>query len=1022
MLVKVEAEAVPADAVWKVEENPGASGGRLLAAGPYDGVGESAGADIQIPRAGRYTVWVRYHKPDANCSGFFVLFRDEGDEDVAFHKCDWVPVLPTARPYESTDPRSPRGAGFHWERFAATFERPLAARLSFGGYIHRGGHGARQVDCVLVTDDPRFDPRALTAAALTALPRAARVAAPPVAPSGFTPARGFELSPAAFAGVEAPDRQFRLGLIHNAALFANHAQVLQFGFNRDHGGGSKRHGILTMWPAESFGEASEELAQRHPAPEGRFVNSTGQVGSLWSLSYPPLQEELPKLLAERVGAAVDRDDVEFWRISGEVGGYLDYSPSSQAAFRQWLARKHGDVATLNQRWGSAYASFDEIVPPATFAENRACWLEFRDFCGTVFAEAVGRQLPLIRQLDPKKRPCIGQNSNLDLLAPYFTSMRPMDWEQFIEVALAGERYVGWDTYCVDDYLGCEIDLLRSLSGGRHLLNQEWNIHGVDPRLAARTFWTQVSKGIRGIYCFMYQEGTHHDSYPKWALLRGDLSPKEKMGAFADAAHEVHRLEPLLTSAEVVHPVNPVALYYSRLDLSVAQPHLSLWAEGADSPFRVYEALRGLGYAVRWITPRQIVAGELAQVGAVVMVDCQYVPAEAAARLEAWVRDGGVVIGDRWPGAWNEYGQPQETLARVFGVAAAEQPKPEGGALAVQQSSQGYGEVTIAALDPKSLAESVGEIWQQWDCKHPVAREVGEFMLSGYGLQAIRCTAGEVLGMTFDGRPGVVLNEYGQGKALYFAMMMGSLRESSASSFEWDSTHSGLSFERILGAFLRYSGVRPVANAHVGNPRVRAKLRVEAPLVTPEGNVLVGLTSLNDAALPPFALEVALPAQARRFGRVFFAPGGGRQLIPLRAQVSGGHLRVTVPAFDTHATLLALRDSAPLVGLTLTGASRGPAGLLQAKPARTLTVRAVIHNPSATALPAGVLRVAAPRGWFLSAHTVKVPAIPAWGSQAVSFAVRTPALAGPRRLRPIVTRYQAGRARSTPATEIVWWGQ
>jgi len=412
-----------------------------------------------------------------------------------------------------------------------------------------------------------------------------------------------------FASLADPDEQFHAGLIHCGSAFIDSTQALLYGFNRDHAGG-RGHGLKLMYPLESFGAVTADFAKAHPAPQGRFVNADGQVGSLWSLTYPLLKEELPKVLEERISKVKDNPDIECWRISGEVGGWLDYSADSQAAFRQWLRAKHGDVATLNRRWGTKYENFEAIVPPAKFADNRPCWLEFRDFCGTLYAEAVGRQLPIIHRLDPLKRPCVGQNSNLDLLAPYFTRMRPMDWEQYIAVGLAGERHVGWDTSCADDFLGCEVDLMRSLAGGRDLLNEEWNPHATDPRIMARTFWMQVGKGVHGVHAFMFHEGTGHDSYPKWALVRGDLTPKGKLGALSDAMQEVHRLEPLLMRAKVTYAVKPVALYYSRLDLSLGQPYLSLWADSADSAYHVYEALRGLGYAVRWIAPRQIAAGEL----------------------------------------------------------------------------------------------------------------------------------------------------------------------------------------------------------------------------------------------------------------------------------------------------------------------------------------------------------------------------------------------------------------------------
>ena len=45
-------------------------------------------------------------------------------------------------------------------------------------------------------------------------------------------------------------------------------------------------------------------------------------------------------------------------------------------------------------------------------------------------------------------------------------------------------------------------------------------------------------------------------------------------------------------------------------------------------------------------------------------------------------------------------------------------------LALQESTQGYGEVTISAIDPDERHETVGEIWQQWDATHPVGVRMG----------------------------------------------------------------------------------------------------------------------------------------------------------------------------------------------------------------------------------------------------------------------------------------------------------
>lgn len=1023
-VVRIEAEAAGPSAAancWTVEPAAQASGGKVLQLPLYDNTAESNSIPLPLAQAGRYRLFVRYLKLNDSACSFLTIVRDEDGEALAGFYCDAVTARPSTHPYEGPA-KSTHAKGVVWETFAFTAERPMAARISFAGKIHGSGtYVERMVDCVVVSDDAQADPTKLDVAALGQLPTTTAAVRPLAAPPGFVTAPPPSPTTQLFSGVRRIEDQYLLGLITCGGILADPAMAVRLGFNRDHACGIARladYGIKAIATAEAYGDVTPEFAKAHPAPEGRFVNADGQVGSQWSLSYPPLREELPKVLEERIKAALPYGDtVEAWRVCPESGGVLDYSSYSIDAFRQWLQGKHGDIAMLNQRWGSNYGSFAAITPPKTFADNRPCWFEFRDFCGREFVNAIGRQVPIIKQLDPQQRAIITQNSNLHLLAPYFTSMAPLDLEVLWNEALKDEKYACWDGYAADDFVGCEVELVRSLSGGKLPLNQEWSIHAHDPRIAARTFWNYVAKGSAGMHVFEFMaDKIYCDEWDKWAGTRSDLTPRDRLAAYADAAQEVHRIEPILTRAKPMDAVKPVAMLYSRLDLSVAEPFLSLWGHGVDSPAQVYAALRGQGYVVRWVSPRQIEAGALAQFGALVMADCQYVPAAAAQQIEAWVKAGGAVIGDRWPGAFNEYAQPQATLAPVFGVRAAPTGST-GSKLAVQQSSQGYGEMTVAALDPKSLAESVGEVFQQHDATHPVARAAGDFFLSGMGLQRVMCTAGDVIGVSYYGTPGVVVNDYGKGSALYSAMLLGTIHESSATPYEWDSAHSGDSLGRVLAAYLHYAGVTPAANVAVANPRLREKLRVEAPLVTPEGNVLIGLESYNDAPVGPFELQVQLPAGTGKIHSAFAVTGGSRRLAPVAFTRQDGALKLKVPQFDTHAMIVGVTDSQPLIGLDVTGAPRGKAGLLEVAPGRELTIRAMVYNASDKACPAQALRLILPRGWTQTAAATPLPAIPAWGSQSATFRVRPPALNGGLRLRPLLVRYG-----DSVATEMVWWGE
>ncbi|MHB9110453.1 MAG: beta-galactosidase [Armatimonadota bacterium] len=1022
----IEAEATPAvndPNAWTAKELAGASGGKVLYRSAAYFTPESPGLALHIPSAGTYRVWVRYFRktPDRSI-GAFALIRDEATEGVKLHYLDWLPFLPTEKPYEKATPPAP---GFVWESFDVTFARPVAATIGFGGYRPGVGAGERHIDCVLATTDLMLNPTDMDTAKLPALATVkadAPVVLPP-APRGFAWSTGAPVKTEAFTIME-PEKRFAAGLINNNSVYIDGARMIRMGFNHDHAYPlASKWGIPSMIPMESVSDPA--FVKEHPAPEGRFVNAQGQVGTMFSLHYRPWQEKADELLKQRVKdmLAADTGALAAWRIAAEEGGWLDYSPYAVEAFREWLKVRHNDIATLNARWGTQYASFDEITPAKSHAEGRASWLEFRQFSGEAYAESVGRRIPIIKALDPKRRPCLGANSNLDIAAPFFMAFRPNDFEELIRTGLKYEKYVSFDIYCADDDMGSSIEFLTSIAQGRKLINQEFSNHVTDPRIAARTFWMQVGKGIHGINLFMFQDSPHHATYPKWGLMSHDGTPKLKLAAYSDQTQEVHRLEPLLMSANYTHAVKPVALYWSRIDLGLDQAQDSWYGHSLNMPIHIYGTLRGLGYPVRWITPRQIAEGELSGVSALVMAGVNHVPQAAAGNIEAWVKNGGAVIADSWPGAFDEYGQPQATLAPIFGVRPAPKKATTGSTLALQQSTQGYGEVTDAAATRENYIQKIDECAQQPGATHPVAKALGDFMLAGYILDPVECVGGQVVAMTHGGKPCFIANDYGRGKALYSAMLLGTVWEAAPTRYEWDTTHAGLSYGRLLDAFLKDAGVRAGSVVSGLAPRVTAKLRVESPLITPDGNVLIALTSMNDDVVKPFDLAVQLPAGAGPFTSVLVATGGSRRLQPVEytLDLDGTTYRLRMPSFDTHATILALKDAGPLVGLELQGVERGDASLATILPGQTFEVQATVYNPSPSALAAGRLTFTAPAGWLQSAGELKIPALRPGGAASVTFPVRAPQTGARGSIEPLLAQYASGTIKSTPTAEMVWWG-
>jgi len=1004
---------------WSRKEIKGASKGTVLRAPAGHRLPAVNLGVFNMQHAVKYRIWVRFYTSKGKKANFYILVRDQDNIGVQFKKIDFSSRLPSSTPYKKDD-KAKRPAGFQWDYLDVNLERPGDYSIELGSLVYKGAGCPRMIDCIVIADNTKYNPHkdGLN------VPESCRLSLKikQVIPHGYEAGKNYPANSSFFSSIKNPEKQFSAGLIQNSSIYLDAGRIVTLGFNRDHGRvGSFKHGLFSMQTVgRVYNIYDPKFKKQHPAPEGRFVNSDDKVGKIYSISYPPAIKQQLKECAKRVKKYAGEKGIIKWSICAEYGGWLDYSKYSVDKFKNWLSERYSNITELNQIWSTKYKDFKSVVPAKSAKENKAAWFDFREFCGEHFIKTVKNQISVIKANDPYGRKFSTQLSNLDLLAARFSAMRPMDWEQMIEIGLESLDNIGWDGYCADDYMGCDVDLLDSISRGKKLINQEWNIHSTDPRIAARTFWTMVGKGVKGIYCFQFQEGTNHNSYPKWALLSNDFTPKKKLGAYSDAVQEVHRFEPFLMSATRKYPVKPVALYYSRLDLSLQKRPLACsWGEQIDTPYRVYALLRGLGYPVRWITPRQIEAGELNKVGAVVFVEANHIPGKAAVKIKKWVNAGGVIIGDQWPGIYNEHGKIQLALLDVFGIRPPKSKKAKKGKLALQESSQGYGEVTIDAIDMENLYSSATEIWQQWDSRHPIARKVGNFMFSGYGRQNVKCIDGEVIGMTFGGRPGVIVNNPGKGHTMYISAMLGSLYGGAATRYEWDPEHSSNSPARLLDAFLKHSGVKPFSTSSL-LPQLAAKLRIEIPLMDKSKNFFIGLTNFDESKLPSFSLKLIWPENWSVPKKLFMITGGNRQLKELSFKKKKGHIILKMPGFDTHASLIGVQEMFPIVALDFSGAKRKAAGLLTLKPSQEITCMATIHNFSDTTLDAGSLKLYLPRGWYNDKSKVAIPKIKPWQTTSTTLKIKAPKIFVNSRLKPIVAKYVSGAISSTPCTEMIWW--
>ena len=1015
---------------WIEENHPEASGGKVLRGISEPRLEESRGAEVIFNRAGVWNIWARYEQQEHPLSGMLLVFRDTDEQVVGSGLIgyDVFSALPDmARKVLPGPPERPRTKKFLWESFPITVEYPMTARLSVKGMEEWPSGQPRILDTVIITDAPDFDPNRDDWRSLPTQDKTALAANPDKTPTGFVPAGGLPVNARDYSGAAYPETELQFGLVQCYGNYIDFARMAKLGFNRDHGTwGSIKHGIASMSrnTVTLDIEPDEDFKAKYPFPIGRFKTAEGEVSqSVWSYSFEPIWKWREEVIAKRIRAGEPEGSLLASRaVALEQGGQMDYSDVSQERFREWLQKKYPSIQALNEEFGATYTEFKDITAPTQEQGPLGVYLAFRQFNGEMFTAAVKRAADIVKREDPAAT-VSNQSSDAQLLLPTFTRMSPMDWEQFINVAFEGLPEIGVDTYCADDAMGNTVSLLQSLAGDRRIVSHESQVHSTDPRIAGRTLWLMLAKGMKGVHIFQNQHGANYDGGPKMASFERDQSPKDRLGAQVDCVMEAHRLEPILSEAVPIFPSKAIYIYYSRIDLSLnAWPLQSAWGEKVNSPVRVYELLRGLGYEVRWITPKQIDEGALSNVGALILSDCQYIPASAATKIKDFIYDGGIAIADGWPGAFDGNGKPQGLLSNVFGVTSFEGVDGKArGNLALQETTQGYGDVTINAIKAGKLQDTVGEVYSVVDQSHPLAKSLGPFTVSGYGLNRAKCNSGDVVGFTFGCFPGLVVNRFGKGTTLWSALMLGSLYGSAANRHESENIHSGLDAHRILGAFLSYAGLKPFAKSSLDG-RVSKNIRVELPLVDKENNAVVGITSFNESITPAQTLTLTWPAELPGPQLAFFASEGSRNLTPISFKREKGSLALDIPQFDSHGAMILLNHSRPIISVEVSGLEIGPGALPIANPGEEFVVQCRIINPSPQKVGTGVLSLAAPTGWLVSSLSEKTPPIDPWAHVDVEFKVKTGGTCGIRQLKSLLAKWEAsdGATESAPSTTVLWW--
>ena len=362
-----------------------------------------------------------------------------------------------------------------------------------------------------------------------------------------------------------------------------------------------------------------------------------------------------------------------WWSMGDESGLVDgeydvcWSPTCLAFFRNYLKKHFGTVQALNQAWGMAFSSWDEIVPQRrTPPKTRhtppikvdasdgevAMWIAHRLAMSEVFVNTMKLNSELIREHDPGARvglegmyretPWAGYN--FEKMCRAYDALLPYD-EQRDQVELVRSFRDRNDITggIFGGYMNDSQDAVNEGIVWNHLFND-----------ANMLMWWTVAGAPGAI---------GGDLAPSW-FLRRCVEPMQLIRG--GLGRQVRQMERLHDGIAILYSYESICAAGINEDFELAARKIEL-----TTPRVAWQAaLEELGLQYDYITSDQAAtldpAGEFK---VLILPYTQAMPAKVADGIRAFAKAGGTVIADARPGIYDRLGMrlPVGALDDVFGI-------------------------------------------------------------------------------------------------------------------------------------------------------------------------------------------------------------------------------------------------------------------------------------------------------------------------------------------------------------------
>lgn len=303
------------------------------------------------------------------------------------------------------------------------------------------------------------------------------------------------------------------------------------------------------------------------------------------ITHPLFREHCRRITRALAGHYRDNPLVIGWQTDNELNTHFSetHSDCAQTAFREWLTRKYGDIAALNEAWGCTfwnrqYDSFEQVETPVNnrpAAADPSHLLDYRRFLADVTRDFQRDQVEILRAAQSRwfLFHNIGRPNDIDLrnfgrdVDFMGTDLYPLLRDEIMRAGLGYGQAMQLDTF--RGWAGNFIVPELQLGGGAH---PTLATAAPEPGELRRFAFSSVARGADGILWFRWTTASYGAEAYWMGALDHDRVPRRRFVELKQTVAELkaQRDDILGTSVDV-----DVAILASDWDNEIAQASFSI---------------------------------------------------------------------------------------------------------------------------------------------------------------------------------------------------------------------------------------------------------------------------------------------------------------------------------------------------------------------------------------------------------------------------------------------------------------